>query len=39
MGSEFRAADSEHSIRLRQIVFDGFWMKFFIELKKKTKKF
>ena len=37
MGSEFRAADSQHSIRLREIVFDSFWIKFFIKLKKKNK--
>ena len=37
MVSEFRDADSQHSIRLREIVSDGFWIKFFIELNKKKK--
>ena len=37
MGSEFLAADYQHSVRSREIVIDGFWTKFFIELKKKTK--
>ena len=37
MVSEIRAADSQHSIILREIVSDGFWIKFFIELNKKTR--
>ena len=37
MGSEFRAADYQHSVRSREIVIDGSWTKFFIELKKNTK--